>query len=149
MQPIPRPTASRVPHQTGQEWLWGAAETASCSGGQSREKTEETGQQCWKEGRCPLKWTGSLFVTTQRTNLLSQVLKSREKWEHLVCVLVCQERELVLKRIAEDRRSLQEKKQSSAATETSPPSGQGQKLGGKIQTNVDNNCILMVRQRGV
>lgn len=56
-----------------------------------------------------------------------------------------QERELVLKRIAEDRRSLQEKTQTSAGTETSPPSGQGQKLGGKVQTNVDNNCILMIR----
>nr|XP_033494663.1 uncharacterized protein si:ch73-173p19.1 isoform X2 [Epinephelus lanceolatus] len=56
-----------------------------------------------------------------------------------------QERELVLKRIAEDRRSLQEKNQGSAATETTPPSGQGQKLGGKIQTNVDNNCVLMIR----
>lgn len=56
-----------------------------------------------------------------------------------------QERELVLKRIAEDRRSLQEKNQTSAATETSPPSSQGQKVGGKIQTNVDNNCVLMIR----
>ncbi|XP_044031816.1 uncharacterized protein si:ch73-173p19.1 [Siniperca chuatsi] len=56
-----------------------------------------------------------------------------------------QERELVLKRIAEDRRSLQEKIQTSAATETSPPSVQGQKLGGNIQTNLDNNCILMIR----
>uniref|UniRef100_A0A665VA87 Uncharacterized LOC115060683 n=1 Tax=Echeneis naucrates TaxID=173247 RepID=A0A665VA87_ECHNA len=56
-----------------------------------------------------------------------------------------QERELVLKRIAEDRRSLQEKTQTSVATEISSPSGQGQKLGGKIQTNVDNNCVLMIR----
>ncbi|CAJ1082552.1 uncharacterized protein si:ch73-173p19.1 [Xyrichtys novacula] len=56
-----------------------------------------------------------------------------------------QERELVLKRIAEDRKSLQQKIQTSAATETSPPSGQGQKLGGKVQTNVDNNCVLMIR----
>lgn len=56
-----------------------------------------------------------------------------------------QERELVLKRIAEDRRSLQEKSQTNAAAETSPPSSQGQKLGGKVQTNVDNNCILMIR----
>lgn len=53
----------------------------------------------------------------------------------------------MLKRIAEDRKSLQEKIQTSAVTETSPPSGQGQKLGGKILTNVDNNCILMVRPR--
>ncbi|CAK6967457.1 uncharacterized protein si:ch73-173p19.1 [Scomber scombrus] len=56
-----------------------------------------------------------------------------------------QERELVLKRIAEDRRSLQEKIQTSAAAETSPPSTQAQKLGGKVETNVDNNCILMIR----
>ncbi|KAM9839815.1 uncharacterized protein ACBR49_016806 [Aulostomus maculatus] len=56
-----------------------------------------------------------------------------------------QERELVLKRIAEDRRSLQEKIQTSAAAETSQPGGQAPKLGGKVQTNVDNNCILMIR----
>ncbi|XP_060920940.1 uncharacterized protein si:ch73-173p19.1 [Labrus mixtus] len=56
-----------------------------------------------------------------------------------------QERELVLKRIAEDRRSLQQKLDTSAAAETSPPSGQGQKLGGAVQTNVDNNCVLMIR----
>lgn len=56
-----------------------------------------------------------------------------------------QERELVLKRIAEDRRSLQEKKQTSPATETSPPSVPAQKLGGTVQTNVDNNCLLMIR----
>ncbi|XP_019962910.1 uncharacterized protein [Paralichthys olivaceus] len=55
-----------------------------------------------------------------------------------------QERELVLKRIAEDRKSLQRKIQT-VVTETSPPSGQGQKLGGNSQTNVDNNCILMIR----
>lgn len=54
----------------------------------------------------------------------------------------------MLKRIAEDRKTLQEKSQTSGVKETSPPSGQGQKLGGKIQTNVDNNCILMVRLRG-
>jgi len=52
---------------------------------------------------------------------------------------------MVLKRIAEDRRTLQEKVQISAVPETSPPSDQGQKLGGKIKTSVDNNCILMVR----
>ncbi|KAM3593406.1 uncharacterized protein V6R79_012311 [Siganus canaliculatus] len=56
-----------------------------------------------------------------------------------------QERELVLKRIAEDRRSQQEKNQTGAAKESSPVTGEGQKLGGKIQTNVDNNCILMIR----
>ncbi|CAB1349554.1 unnamed protein product, partial [Coregonus sp. 'balchen'] len=49
-----------------------------------------------------------------------------------------QERELVLKRIAEDRRSLQEKKiQPSAPTETTSPPGssQGQRLGGTVQTS--------------
>lgn len=51
---------------------------------------------------------------------------------------------MVLKRIAEDRKSLQDKKQTNAAADASPPSSEGQKLGGKIQTNVDNNCILMV-----
>ncbi|XP_056869061.1 uncharacterized protein si:ch73-173p19.1 [Takifugu flavidus] len=55
------------------------------------------------------------------------------------------ERELVLKRIAEDRKSQQEKLRTGAATETSPPCGEEQKLGGKIQTNVDNNCLLMIR----
>lgn len=59
-------------------------------------------------------------------------------------VVVFQERELVLKRIAEDRKSQQEKMHPGAASEKSPPSGQEQKLGGKIQTNVDNNCLLMV-----
>lgn len=53
----------------------------------------------------------------------------------------------MLKRIADDRKSLQEKMQTTS--ETSPPGAQGQKLGGKIQTNVDNNCILMVRQQRV
>ncbi|XP_010883825.2 uncharacterized protein si:ch73-173p19.1 isoform X2 [Esox lucius] len=59
-----------------------------------------------------------------------------------------QERELVLKRIAEDRKSLQEKKtQPSTPSETTSPPGnsQGQRLGGTVQTNVDNNCILMIR----
>lgn len=55
---------------------------------------------------------------------------------------------MVLKRIAEDRKSLQEKSHTSSGTETSPPSDGGQKLGGKIQTNSDNNCILMVRLCG-
>ncbi|XP_017262114.1 uncharacterized protein si:ch73-173p19.1 [Kryptolebias marmoratus] len=56
-----------------------------------------------------------------------------------------QEREMVLKRIAEDRRTLQAKSQTTSVSETTPPSDQGQKLGGKIQTNVHNNCVLMIR----
>ncbi|KAG1944277.1 uncharacterized protein si:ch73-173p19.1 [Pimephales promelas] len=56
-----------------------------------------------------------------------------------------QERELVLKRIAEDRRSQQEKAQTEATAETSPSSGQGQRLGGRVETSVDNHCILMIR----
>lgn len=55
----------------------------------------------------------------------------------------------MLKRIAEDRKSQQEKMQTSAASEKSPPSGQEQKLGGKIQTNVDNNCLLMVKPQTI
>ncbi|CAL8401468.1 unnamed protein product [Gadus morhua 'NCC'] len=58
-----------------------------------------------------------------------------------------QERELVLKRIAEDRKCQQEKKKTASSAEESqttktPPA---QKLGGALQTNVDNNCILMIR----
>ncbi|TNM96518.1 hypothetical protein fugu_016179 [Takifugu bimaculatus] len=45
----------------------------------------------------------------------------------------------------EDRKSQQEKLRTGAATETSPPCGEEQKLGGKVQTNVDNNCLLMIR----
>uniref|UniRef100_A0A8C1PG31 Si:ch73-173p19.1 n=1 Tax=Cyprinus carpio TaxID=7962 RepID=A0A8C1PG31_CYPCA len=56
-----------------------------------------------------------------------------------------QERELVLKRIAEDRRSQQEKNQNEATAETSPSSGQGQRLGGRVETSLDNHCILMIR----
>lgn len=53
----------------------------------------------------------------------------------------------MLKRIAEDRRSLQEKNHSSAAAEAPPPPAacQGEKLEKKIQTNTDSNCVLMVR----
>ncbi|KAG5268465.1 hypothetical protein AALO_G00212890 [Alosa alosa] len=55
-----------------------------------------------------------------------------------------QERELVLKRIAEDRRILHEKSQPDAPE--APGAGvQGQKLGGRVQTSVDNHCILMIR----
>lgn len=54
-----------------------------------------------------------------------------------------QERELVLKRIADDRRTLQQKTQPN--DQTCPSSSQGQRLGGKVQTSVDNNCILMIR----
>uniref|UniRef100_A0A1A8SI23 Uncharacterized protein n=1 Tax=Nothobranchius rachovii TaxID=451742 RepID=A0A1A8SI23_9TELE len=56
-----------------------------------------------------------------------------------------QEREMVLKRIAEDRRKQQEKIQTTPVSEATAPISQPQKLGGKIQTNVDNNCILMIR----
>ncbi|KPP61433.1 hypothetical protein Z043_120468, partial [Scleropages formosus] len=54
-----------------------------------------------------------------------------------------QERELVLKRIAEDRRSLQEK--SQASSQSSGSSSTAQRLGGRVQTSVDNHCILMIR----
>lgn len=56
---------------------------------------------------------------------------------------------MVLKRIAEDRKSQQEKMQAGASSEKSPPSGQEQKLGGKVQTNVDNNCLLMVKLQAI
>ncbi|XP_067107645.1 uncharacterized protein si:ch73-173p19.1 [Osmerus mordax] len=56
-----------------------------------------------------------------------------------------QERELVLKRIADDRRTLLEKTQPGTPTDPSPSDSQGQKLGGRTQTSLDNNCILMIR----
>ncbi|XP_066572316.1 uncharacterized protein LOC136762205 [Amia ocellicauda] len=55
------------------------------------------------------------------------------------------ERELVLKRIADDRRCLQEKSQPSSQSEPPASAPQGQRLGGKIQTSVDNHCVLMIR----
>lgn len=51
----------------------------------------------------------------------------------------------MLKRIAEDRRNLQEKSQPEGSAETASPSATGQKLGGRVQTSVENHCILMVR----
>ncbi|XP_070841669.1 uncharacterized protein [Chaetodon trifascialis] len=84
-----------------------------------------------------IKQDKSDFEEQQRQRVAQEARAERKKKK--------QERELVLKRIAEDRRSLQEKIQTSASTEASPPSAQGQKLGGKIQTNVDNNCVLMIR----
>ncbi|XP_072513103.1 uncharacterized protein [Salminus brasiliensis] len=50
-----------------------------------------------------------------------------------------QERELVLKRIADDRRSQQEKGHAPSA------SAHGNTLGGQLQTSVDNHCVLMIR----
>lgn len=55
-----------------------------------------------------------------------------------------QERESVLKRIAEDRRTQQMKAQSEATAETSSSCEPGQRLGGRVETTVDNHCILMV-----
>ncbi|XP_045910362.1 uncharacterized protein si:ch73-173p19.1 isoform X1 [Micropterus dolomieu] len=84
-----------------------------------------------------IKQDKSDFEEQQRQRCAQEVRAERRQKK--------QERELVLKRIAEDRRSLQEKIQTSAAAETSPPSVQEQKLGGNIKTNLDNNCTLMIR----
>ncbi|KAJ0059749.1 hypothetical protein NL108_011242, partial [Boleophthalmus pectinirostris] len=54
---------------------------------------------------------------------------------------LCQDRELVLKRIAEDRRTLQVKNQTSPVSEAPLSTSEGQKLGEKNS----ENCILMVR----
>ncbi|XP_056594936.1 uncharacterized protein si:ch73-173p19.1 isoform X1 [Triplophysa dalaica] len=56
-----------------------------------------------------------------------------------------EERESVLKRIAEDRRTQQMKAQSEAMAETSSSCEPGQRLGGRVETTVDNHCILMIR----
>ncbi|XP_055007005.1 uncharacterized protein si:ch73-173p19.1 isoform X2 [Boleophthalmus pectinirostris] len=52
-----------------------------------------------------------------------------------------QDRELVLKRIAEDRRTLQVKNQTSPVSEAPLSTSEGQKLGEKNS----ENCILMIR----
>ncbi|KAM9775260.1 uncharacterized protein si:ch73-173p19.1 [Syngnathus typhle] len=89
-----------------------------------------------------IKQDKSDFEEQQRQRVTQQARAERRQKK--------QERELVLKRIADDRRSLQEKSSQSgvaAAAEGASPSddSQGHTLGGKVQTNVDNNCILMIR----
>ncbi|KAM4718720.1 uncharacterized protein FYW61_016450 [Anableps anableps] len=84
-----------------------------------------------------IKQDKSDFEEKERQRVAQKVLAEKRQKK--------QERELVLKRIAEDRKTLQEKSHTGSAKDTSPPSCEGQKLGGKIQTNVDNNCILMIR----
>ncbi|XP_008306436.1 actin cytoskeleton-regulatory complex protein PAN1-like isoform X2 [Cynoglossus semilaevis] len=84
-----------------------------------------------------LKLDTSDFEAQERQRLAQEAKAERRQKQ--------QERELVLKRIAEDRKSQQQKSQTGTVTEMSPPSGQGQRLGGTIKTNVDNQCILMIR----
>ncbi|XP_038153912.1 uncharacterized protein si:ch73-173p19.1 isoform X2 [Cyprinodon tularosa] len=85
-----------------------------------------------------IKQDKSDFEEKERQRVAQEVLAEKRQKK--------QEREMVLKRIAEDRKTLQQKSHTSSAADQSPTScGEGQKLGGKIQTNVDNNCILMIR----
>ncbi|XP_077592622.1 uncharacterized protein LOC144209928 [Stigmatopora nigra] len=89
-----------------------------------------------------IKQDKSDFEEQQRQRVAQEARAERQQKK--------QERELVLKRIAEDRRSIQEKKSSQSGAEAStsgspPTASQGQTLGGKVQTHVDNNCILMIR----
>ncbi|XP_051538320.1 uncharacterized protein si:ch73-173p19.1 [Myxocyprinus asiaticus] len=84
-----------------------------------------------------IKQDKSNFREQQRQRVAQEAQQERRQKK--------QERELVLKRIAEDRRSQQEKAQSEATAETSPSSGLGQRLGGRVETSMDNHCILMIR----
>ncbi|XP_051543477.1 uncharacterized protein LOC127434637 isoform X2 [Myxocyprinus asiaticus] len=106
---------------------------AQCS---SNSQSETTGNE-----RPPLetriKQDKSNFHEQQRQRVAQEARAERRQKK--------QERELVLKRIAEDRRSQQEKAHSEATAETSPSSGQGQRLGGLVDTSVDNHCTLMIR----
>lgn len=142
MRPPLRPVPCRVTHQAGQEWLWRAGEATCCSGSPSGKTTEDKGTKVLSCSFYSVIWiiTDYTHSTLQRT--FDPVTRL---WKPHILVLVFQERELVLKRIAEDRKSQQEKMQAGASSEKSPPSGQEQKLGGKVQTNVDNNCLLMVK----
>ncbi|AWP17006.1 Hypothetical protein SMAX5B_010724 [Scophthalmus maximus] len=103
----------------------------------SKSNTSPTGRREPLPVESRIKQDKSDFEEQERQRVAQEARAERRQKK--------QERELVLKRIAEDRRSLQEKIQTSGVTETSQPSGQGQKLGGNIQINVDNNCILMIR----
>uniref|UniRef100_A0A3Q2UK78 Si:ch73-173p19.1 n=1 Tax=Fundulus heteroclitus TaxID=8078 RepID=A0A3Q2UK78_FUNHE len=78
------------------------------------------------------------FEEKERQRVAQKVLAEKRQKKQ-------QEREMVLKRIAEDRKTLQAKSHPGSAADAPPPGCEGQKLGGKIQTNVDNNCILMIR----
>lgn len=84
-----------------------------------------------------IKQDKSDFEEQQRQRVAQEAREERRQKK--------QERELVLKRIAEDRKMLQEKNQSPVTSPEAPSSSEGQKLGGQIQTNVENNCILMIR----
>uniref|UniRef100_A0A3P9NHB4 Si:ch73-173p19.1 n=1 Tax=Poecilia reticulata TaxID=8081 RepID=A0A3P9NHB4_POERE len=82
-----------------------------------------------------IKQDKSDFEEKERQRVAQKVLAEKKQKK--------QEREMVLKRIAEDRKTLQEKSHGGSGADAAPPSSEGQKLGGKVQTNVDNNCILM------
>ncbi|XP_072307156.1 uncharacterized protein [Eucyclogobius newberryi] len=83
-----------------------------------------------------IKQDKSDFEEQQRQRVAQEAREQRRQKK--------QERELVLKKIAQDRKTLQEKNQTSPVSEA-PQSNEGQKLGGKNQTNMENNCILMIR----
>uniref|UniRef100_A0A4W4GXM4 Uncharacterized protein n=1 Tax=Electrophorus electricus TaxID=8005 RepID=A0A4W4GXM4_ELEEL len=78
-----------------------------------------------------IKQDRSNFQEQQRQRLAKEVQVERKQKK--------QERELILKRIAEDRNTQQEKSQ------TSPPKTQEQRLGARVHTSTDNQCILMIR----
>ncbi len=101
----------------------------------------------WKQPQTIRKMCFTLFLVQSVFLLhqLSPLLKIICGFQWINGLSFDQERELVLKRIAEDRRSQQEKVQTEASAENSPCSGQGQRLGGRVETSADNQCILMVR----
>ncbi|XP_069502090.1 uncharacterized protein [Ambystoma mexicanum] len=72
----------------------------------------------------------------QQRDKLAQELKAEKRNKK-------KEHEMVLKRIADDRKMLQEKKQGTSKSDTSPQ--KAQRLGGKVQTAVDNYCLLVIR----
>ncbi|XP_076868405.1 uncharacterized protein LOC143519155 [Brachyhypopomus gauderio] len=78
-----------------------------------------------------IKQDTSNFQEQQRQRLAKEVQVERKQKK--------QERELILKRIAEDRHSQQDK------ALTSPPKAQEQRLGGQVHPSIDNQCTLMIR----
>ncbi|XP_060679919.1 uncharacterized protein si:ch73-173p19.1 isoform X2 [Hemiscyllium ocellatum] len=74
------------------------------------------------------------FEEQQREQFAQQIKAERRRKQ--------KDHELALKRIADDRENLKAK--SAPTCKPSPPQ-QGQRLGGKVQTAVEDHCILMIR----
>nr|XP_015209955.1 PREDICTED: uncharacterized protein LOC107078250 isoform X1 [Lepisosteus oculatus] len=109
--------------------------TADTAKSNTDSKDSKTGPASLSPLESRMKQDRNGFQDQQRERVVQEAQEERR--------LRKKERELVLKRIADDRRNQQEKSQPHGQQESSP--SQGQHLGGRIQTSVDNHCLLMIR----